>query len=162
MNDLFNRVRQKTFNHWAETLFNCGGVLVLGAYRVSELEGICTSFRCDETLYCASLICTAESLRLQLPNFMLHVIRESAALSSGLERLFLGMYHGNTTLDAFYIERGAKILRKPAVVVGNPIALAMVRKFLPKHFARLSGALSEKEMAWVLPEEGREDEGIAC
>jgi hypothetical protein len=62
------------------------------------------------------------------------------------------MYHGNTTLDAFYIERGAKILRKPAHFAGNPLALALVRKFRPSRFARLTGALSEQEMAWVSPE----------
>ncbi len=144
-----HRQDEASFGWWADNLFWLPGMVVLGAYHEGRLMGVSTSFRHEDTLFCATLICAADALANHLPELMLHVIRENAATSPGLARLFPGMYHGNTTLDAFYFERGARILRQPAWLHMNPIGRAVLKALKPEIVRQLLGELSSEEMAWT-------------
>ena len=153
------RRQSRHFFQWADALFKLPGILILGAYQIDKLMGISTSFLYNDTLICATLLCTAESLRRYLPDLMLHAIRESASVCPGLARIYQGMYHGNTSLDAFYLERGARILRKPASLCLNPLARIMVKRLRPTQYRRLLGVLSDAEMKWVAGESVRVSQG---
>ena len=146
------RRHHRQFVDWAEALFKLPGLLILGAYHEGKLEGICTSFLCDDTLICATLICATESLPRHLPDLLLHVVRDSAAGCPGVARIYQGMYHGNTSLDAFYIERGARILRKPALLQLNPVGRYLLRRFSPGQYRRITGELSDEELKWLADE----------
>lgn len=134
------------FAQWAENVFRLPGMVVLGAYRDGRLAGVSTSFRHKNTLFCATLICGADSLAHYLPDLMLHVIRENAAQCRGITEIFPGMYHGNTSLDAFYFERGARILRKPAWLQINPIGRSVLNALRPGIIRRLLGELTPEEL----------------
>ena len=144
-----HRQGEAGFARWAENLFQLREVVVLGAYREGKLAGVSTSFRFNRTLFCATLICAADSLAYHLPDLMLHVIRENAAQCSGLTEIFSGMYHGNTSLDAFYFERGARILRKPAWLKMNPIGRSVLKALRPEIVCHLLGDLTAEEMKWT-------------
>lgn len=134
------------FAQWAENVFQLPGMVVLGAYREGRLAGVSTSFRHKNTLFCATLICAADSLPCHLPDLMLHMIRENAAQCPGITEIFPGMYHGNTSLDAFYFERGARILRKPAWLQINPVGRSVLNALRPEIIRRLLGELTPEEM----------------
>ncbi len=141
-----HRQGETGFARWAENLFQLSGLMILGAYREGVLAGVSTSFRHRNTLSCATLICAADSLAYHLPDLMLHVIRENAARCAGLTEIFPGMYHGNTSLDAFYFERGARILRKPAWLQMNPIGRSVLNALRPEIVRQLLGELTAEEM----------------
>lgn len=134
------------FSQWADRLFQIPNVRVLGGYRGSELAGVSLSFLVDDTIDYASYFCDAQALKQHLSDLMLHTLRESAAKTAGVNRIFMGSFKGDPGLDDFKFLRGAKLLRQPAFLDVNPLAKAALGKLLPKQYAQLLGRLSPEQM----------------
>jgi hypothetical protein len=74
---------------------------------------------------------------------MLHFVREAVAKGQCAEQIFAGLYKGGNGLDDFYLLRGCKLVRKPALLHINPVAKAFLMRFLPEQYARLVGDIKE-------------------
>jgi hypothetical protein len=133
------------FSQWADTLFQIPQAVVLGGYRNGRLGGVSLSLLVEDTLYYAIFFCDTESLRLQLSGFMLHFVRERTTECKCVRQIFAGLYknEGGKGVDDFYLQRGCKLVRKPALLHLNPLAAFFLKRFLPEQYARLVGDIKE-------------------
>jgi len=131
------------FANWTDALYRIPNILVLGGFRDRHLGGVSLTFLKDRTLFYATFFCDDDSLKLHLPDLMLHAVRESAAASPDISEVFASMYKGGNGLDAFYVSRGAKIVRQPAHLELNPLAGLIIRNFFPRQYAQLLGQLAD-------------------
>jgi len=137
------RTKQGYFSRWADALFRISNLVILGGYRNGELGGVSLSLLVEDTLCYATFFCNIESLRLGLSDLMLHFVREAVAKGQCAEQIFAGLYKGGNGLDDFYLLRGCKLVRKPALLHINPVAKAFLMRFLPEQYARLVGDIKE-------------------
>ena len=133
------RREEPCFSSWADALFRISNLVILGGYRNGELGGISVSLLVEDTLCYATFFCNAESLRLGLSDLMLHYMREAVAEEQCAKQIFAGLYKGGNGLDDFYLLRGCKLVRKPALLHLNPLAAFLLKRFLPEQYARLRG-----------------------
>jgi len=129
----------EVFSRWADKLFQMPKVLVLGGYREGELGGVSLSFWVGNTVIYATFFCDQESLRLNLSDLMLHTVREAAARVPKLRNIFVGMYKGQKGLDGFYLLRGCKLVRQPAMLRINPLVKFLLMRFRPADYQKLLG-----------------------
>jgi hypothetical protein len=134
------------FSQWAEALFQLPKALVLGGYRKGMLEGVSVSLFVEETLCYAMFFCNSESLRAGLSDLMLHTVREAAAQSRRVKRIFSGMYKGGNGLDDFYLLRGCQVVRKPALLNVNPLAAFLLKSFLSRYYAHMRGEIQKQDV----------------
>ena len=137
------RTKQGYFSRWADALFRISNLVILGGYRNGELGGVSLSLLVEDTLCYATFFCNIESLRLGLSDLMLHFVREAVAKGQCAEQIFAGLYKGGNGLDDFYLLRGCKLVRKPALLHINPVAKAFLMRFVPEQYARLVGDIKE-------------------
>ena len=138
------RTKQGYFSRWADALFRISNLVILGGYRNGGLGGVSVSLLFEDTLCYATFFCNTESLRLGLSDLMLHFVREAVAKGQCAEQIFAGLYKGGNGLDDFYLLRGCKLVRKPALLHINPVAKAFLMRFLPEQYARLVGDIKER------------------
>jgi hypothetical protein len=139
------RLNQFWFSRWAGSLYQFGKFLILGAYRNGELDAIWTSRLVEDTVFSTSAFANAESLHLNVNSLLLHSIREAAASSRQAKQIFVGMYKysGAHGVDDFYLDRGCRLIRQPAVLRVNPLAMAGLRVFRPKERMKLAGIIQD-------------------
>jgi hypothetical protein len=135
------RENRDYFSRWADMLFHTPKILILGGYRDGELGSVSLSFLIENTLVYATFFCDDMSLRLHLPDLMLHSVREFGAHCPGVDQVFAGMYKGGVGLDNFYALRGSKIVTKAASLRINPFADRVLRYCLPRQYGRLWGRI---------------------
>jgi hypothetical protein len=140
-----DRLNQLSFSRWAESLFQYGKFLILGAYRNEKLEATWTCQLVEDTVISMTAFSTSESQRLNVNSLLIHSVREASASSGQAKQIFVGMYkygaaHG---VDDFYLERGCSLVQMPARLRINPLAAAALRVFLPADLRRLRGILTE-------------------
>jgi hypothetical protein len=99
----------------------------------------------EDTLCYATFFCNTESLRLGLSDLMLHFVREAVAEGQCAKQIFAGLYKGGKGLDDFYLLRGCKLVRKPALLHINPLAAFFLKRFLPEQYARLRGDIKDAQ-----------------
>jgi hypothetical protein len=139
------RREEPCFSRWADALFRIPNLVILGGYHNGELGGVSVSLLFEDTLCYATFFCNTESLRLGLSDFMLHFVREAVAKGSCAKQIFAGLYKGGKGLDDFYLLRGCKLVRKPALLHINPVAKAFLMRFLPEQYERLLGKIETPE-----------------
>ena len=133
------RKDESVFRWWADQVFKSGKVNVLGGFRQDVLGGVSMSLLVEDTLHFSMFFCDTDSLRLGLPDLMLHAIRLLAAGNPQIARIFVGMHRGGGGLDDFYRLRGCSIVRKPARLYLNPVTNLVLRHVFRNQFARLQG-----------------------
>jgi hypothetical protein len=139
------RREEPCFSRWADALFQISNLVILGGYRNGELGGVSVSLLFEDTLCYATFFCNTESLRLGLSDFMLHFVREAVAKGPRAKQIFAGLYKGGKGLDDFYLLRGCKLVREPALLHINPVAKAFLMRFLPEQYERLLGKIDTPE-----------------
>lgn len=139
------RKHRDFFCEWADNLFQIRPAVVLGGYRNGVLGGISVSLLVEDTLCYKMFFCDTESLKLGLSDLMLHSVRQAVATSRCARQIFAGMYNGGKGLDDFYLLRGFRLVRKPALLRLNPLAALLLRTFLPGYHARLIGDIEDTE-----------------
>lgn len=139
------RFDRACFIDWSEKLFGDNRVLVVGAYRMGKLAAIDVSCQVEELIIDEIFFSDRESLDLKVTDFLLHTIRETAA-SSDAAYIFRGLPSGHRTLDESKLIRGCKVMRKPAMLWINPLALYTAKLFMKKCYKKLVGITS------ILPE----------
>jgi len=139
------RREEPCFSRWADALFRISNLVILGGYRNGELGGVSVSLLVEDTLCYATFFCNTESLRLGLSDLMLHFLREAVAGGQCAKQIFAGLYKGGKGLDDFYLLRGCKLVRKPALLHINPLAAFFLKRFLPEQYARLKGDIKDAQ-----------------
>src|SRR5262249_40940492 len=127
------------FAHWAQGLFELPGPNILGAYRDNVLCAVSLSLLVDGVLIYASFLSDTPSLRLGVADLLFHKVREAVSSRPDVRQLFAGGYHSDD-VSRFYLLRGCRVLRKPAVLVINPLATIALREFFPNAYAKLHRA----------------------
>lgn len=135
------RVDRAYFIDWSEKLFGDDRVLVVGAYRMGKLAAIDVSCQVEDLIIDEIFFSDTESLNLKVTDFLLHKIREAAA-SSDAAYIFRGLPSGHRTLDESKLTRGCKVMRKPALLRINPLALYTAKLFMKKSYNKLLGVTS--------------------
>jgi hypothetical protein len=139
------RREEPCFSRWADALFRISNLVILGGYRNGELGGVSVSLLIEDTLCYATFFCNTASLRLGLSDLMLHFVREAVAEGQCAKQIFAGLYKGGKGLDDFYLLRGCKLVRKPALLHINPLAAFFLKRFLPEQYARLRGDIKDAQ-----------------
>ncbi len=133
------RRKQRYFFRWADTLFRFPKVIVLGGYTNTDLVAISVSYLVEDVLIYATFFCTTASLRLHVSDLMLHSIREWAGKSQNIRYIFVGNYHAEKSTFGFYLLRGCKIVKKPALYQINRLTLFFLKTLMPKEYEQLRG-----------------------
>jgi hypothetical protein len=132
------RLNRIYFSSWAETLFDNPKMLIIGAYHDNKLSAVNISYRVEEVIFYATFFSSTQSLKLQVTDFIIHIIREAAA-SSKAKYIFMGMPSGKGSLDESKTIRGCKLFKMPAYYKINPIALFVARVFMKNSYNKLIG-----------------------
>lgn len=130
------------FSRWVDSLFQNRKVIVLGAYGKDHALGAVGIWHLvEDTMVYSTFFCDTESLRKHATGLMLHTMREAAAGSQTVKRMFIGnyKYSAATGVDDFYLARGCKLIRKPALIHLNPLAAPFLKHFAPEQYGRLIG-----------------------
>ena len=96
------------------------------------------------TLVYPTFFCDTEAMRLHATAFTLHALRQTAAARADIKQIFIGTYKegGRTGTAQFYLDRGCRLVRRPAHLVVNPVAKLVLSWCLPKQHRRLVGVLA--------------------
>jgi hypothetical protein len=137
------RRHKEIFARWADLLFRTPKAVVLGGYRNGELGGISVTQWVEDTLMYSTMFCDTASLKMHLNSLMLHSVRAAVAGNPQIKRIFAGPYKYGTAkgVDDFYLFRGCKLVRKPALLRMNPLARAALKCCMPREYAKLCGEL---------------------
>jgi hypothetical protein len=132
------RLNRIFFSSWAATLFEHPKILIIGAYHDNKLSAVNISYLVEEVIFYATFFSSTQSLKLQVTDFIIHIIREAAA-SSKAKYIFMGMPSGKRSLDKSKTMRGCKLFKMPAYYKINPIALFVARVFMKNSYNKLIG-----------------------
>ncbi len=138
-----DRTQKQEFDRWAQTIFAFPSSFVLGAYDSKRLVGVSVSFWVHDTLLYATLFAESEAQRKGVGELMLHVLRTTVAQEHGIARILVRPYQGGTSHDQYYLMRGCKLVRKPALLRINPAVAMLLRSLAPAQYAKLRGTFSE-------------------
>jgi hypothetical protein len=134
------RVQRDTFDRWADAVFACPKVLVLGAYGEEGLLSVSICYLIGGTLHYSTSFSETGSLKRHVCDALLHAVRDLAAREDGIVRILAGMYSGGIGSDKFDLLRGAKVERRQARYVISP---ALTDKLLmtlsPESHSKLMG-----------------------
>jgi hypothetical protein len=129
----------RVFAEWAKTIYRFP-VQVLGAFDGGQLVGVSVSYLVGDSLCYDTFFSRTEALKLFVSDVMLHFVREQAARSDGVSRIYAGMAGKGRGLDAFYQLRGASTHVLPARLQGNGLTLKALEWLSPGHYRRLLGS----------------------
>jgi len=138
---LDDRVRRPQFERWVDAEYGAPGLIALGAWSDDRLMAVSLSRVVGTAWVYSSFFASNEALHGQAANLMLHHARSLAAATAGVTMVYAGMQkrQASASVDAFYLHRGAKLLRRPAVLHVNPIARLMLVGLRPDLWRALRG-----------------------
>lgn len=131
------------FSRWVDDIFARPKLMILGAYRQNRLEGVSVSMAVLDQVIYSSFFCATAAFDSFLPDLMLHTVRSEAAKVPGIKQVFASMYKTADGLNKFYMLRGATLVRQPAFLHMNPVALLLLRKWKPNYYRQLRGHLND-------------------
>ena len=140
-----DRIRRSQFERWVDAEFVDPGIVPLGAWTADSLQAVSLSRVVGEAWLYSSFFAADAALRGHVASLMLHHVRCLAAAVDGVTIVFAGMQKTGTagaSVDAFYLHRGAEVVRRPAVLEVNRLAEWTLSRLRPRLWARLLGDLS--------------------
>lgn len=134
------RQRREVFERWARCLFEIPHLQLVGAYRGSELHAVSIFFALEGILSYATFFSSTESQACFVSDLMLHHFRETACRHEGITNALASVAHNDrSSVDKFYLLRGARLIVQPARVHINPVLNAFLKHFSPRHHRSLWG-----------------------
>lgn len=130
------RLKKENFEAWARPFFEYPKVVVTGAFREDRLCAIDVSYQVEDVIIDDVFFSDTESQALKVTDFMLHSLRESAK-SSRAGAIFRGFPSGKLSLDRSKLTRGCEVLKIPAFLKINPLALYMSKTFMANSYRKL-------------------------
>lgn len=139
------RQDRECFGRWADSLFRFPKVVVLGAYRDTELQAISISKLVEDTMVYSTVFGSTESLKCHVTALLLHTVRNALAGREDVKQFYIGMYNfqGRTGVHGFYIYRGCRLVIKPAHLHLNPVMDQLLKRCLPRQYEKLYGGVED-------------------
>ncbi|MCS7089707.1 MAG: hypothetical protein RMN51_01670 [Verrucomicrobiota bacterium] len=109
-----DRCRLGVFQKWAKPLFECPGVLVLGAFASTGLYGVDISYWVEQYVIAGPTFCRTEALPCRVSDALLHSLRETVARLNGVKAIWMGSVVRKHGINDFKLERGAVVEKMPA------------------------------------------------
>jgi hypothetical protein len=134
------RLDKKHFSRWTQYLFEFTNLLILGIYLENRLSAVSISYQVEDVVIDATLFCNDQCLNLNILDYQTHLVRE-AAVSSSAKTIFLGRSTGKRSLDESKMNRGCKILHRPAYFKLNPFVSLGLKWCCRNKYNRLIGEL---------------------
>ncbi len=133
----------RVFVEWVRTLYRFP-VRVLGAFDGEQLVAVSVSYLVEDSLCYGTFFSKTDSLKLFVSDVMLHFVREQAARSEGVSRIYVGMAGMSRGLDTFYQLRGANTRALSARLEANRLALKGLELFFPSRYRQLIGMVESE------------------
>lgn len=135
------RLRQTNFDKWTDAVFDHGASLVLGAFRGIELSAISIAQAIEDTLIYSTFLGMDEALRDHVSNLLLHTVRQTASQDGGITQVYAGIPKPaeHRGIDEFLMQRGCRVVTKPAFMRLNPVSGLALRCFMSDQYARIRG-----------------------
>jgi hypothetical protein len=130
------RTERNMFEKWAATLFAQPKVVKVGAFHGDQLCGVEISYRVGDVIVGDTLFSNELGKRLNVTDFILHRLRESAAKTDA-SYFYLGLPSGVQSLDESKLIRGCKVLTQPALLKVNPVALSVAKVLMKSSYQKL-------------------------
>jgi len=159
------RILKENFTTWANNLYSYPKISKNGIYLGNKLSAVETSFRIEDVIFGDNLFADDASLNLDVIDFIVHTVRESAA-DTDAGYFFSSLPTGVTTLDSSKRKRGCKLLSLPAYCKINPVALYFAKLFMKDSYHKLM-TVTAQEVPEALPDcatdttQGTGDQGNA-
>ena len=134
-----DRVQYGRFAAWAETLLSFPNALVLGAFDADELVAVAVSYLVEGVVFYSTYFSKTEAMSKNVTDLMLHKIREGAAALPSARFIFAARAGMERGITAFYLMRGARMVSRPALLVGNPLSMFLVRTCMRESYQKLVG-----------------------
>lgn len=139
---LEDRIRRPQFDRWVDAEFADPGLVALGAWAGDSLVAVSMSRVVGAAWLYSTFFASNDGLRGHVAGLMLHHVRSLAAAVDGVSIVFGGSQKLDTagaSVDAFYLHRGATLIRRPTVLRVNPLARWMLSRFRPAVWEGLRG-----------------------
>ncbi|NQT26407.1 hypothetical protein HQ585_13725 [candidate division KSB1 bacterium] len=130
------RINKSYFSAWAEILFKFPKLMIIGTYHQDKLSAVSISFLIDENIIDATFFSDTQSQKMQVTDFILHTIRETASHSDA-KYILRGMPSGKEGLDNAKLTRGCRLIKKPAYYKINPITSLGLKLFMKNSFTKI-------------------------
>jgi len=104
-------------------------VLILGAYRQGQLLSVSVSYLVEDVVFVAVSFSHSDALHDYVSDRLLHVIRENAAANKNTKLIFATTAGLERGLQDYYLQRGAVVARRPALLKMNPITKILLKTF---------------------------------
>lgn len=134
-----DRVRAGKFADWADTVLRFPKACLWGGFGKSGLVAVSIAYWVEQTVVYSTFFCRTEFLRAGVGELMFHKLRETVAQLPGVHEIFVRPYQGGNGMDKYYMLRGCKIVRKPAILDISSIARLVLKSCLPRQYDMLCG-----------------------
>jgi hypothetical protein len=132
------RRHREVFDRWAHQLYAIPPLLILGAYRGSQLHAVSICYWLYGLMCYAAFFSSTQAQRLHVADLMLHHVRETARCVPGIGGIVTRTVKGSSH-DEFYLQRGAKVDVQPARVYLNPVVSLFLKHVSPRHYRAIWG-----------------------
>jgi hypothetical protein len=131
-----DRIDKDKFRIWAGKLYHHSKINKTGMYLSGKLCAVATSYRIEDVICGDYLFSDNEGLRANVVDFLMHILRESAACTDA-KYFFSGLPTGVDSLDSSKTKKGCKLLRLPAYCKINPLALSVAKVLMKDSYRKL-------------------------
>ena len=128
----------KNFESWAKTLFSYPKITIIGIYHQKYLSAISISCLVDDIIFYDYFFSYKEIQKFQVTDFVTHFIRNAAA-STQAKYIFMSMPSGKRSLDQSKLNRGIKLLKKPAYINVNSSVLLFLKILKKDKYNKIIG-----------------------
>jgi hypothetical protein len=134
-----SRREKAGFARWSHTIFQFPELVVLGAFNGGELLSFIIFCQVDDTLILKTLVNSDNGLKLAAPDLLIHSIRLSVSRQPTIRMVFNSMYGQSSSINKYYLRRGARVLALPANLHMHPVLCRVVRQASQSTYDRLLG-----------------------
>lgn len=134
-----DRVRAERFADWADTVLLFPKAGLWGGFGRGGLVAVSIAYWVEHTVMYSTFFCRTESMRAGMGELMFHKVRETVTQLPEAHEIFVRPYQGGNGMDRYYVLRGCKIARKPAVLKISAPARLVLKSCLPRQYDLLRG-----------------------
>jgi hypothetical protein len=139
-----SRREKAGFARWSHTIFQFPELVVLGAFQGPELLSFIIFCQVDETVILKTLVNSNNGLKLAAPDLLIHSIRLNVSRQPTIRMIFNSMYGLSSSINKYYLCRGARVLALPANLHLHRTLHRVVRQASKSTYDRLLGLCDDQ------------------
>ena len=137
------------FIKWCEELFKFPELSILGAFEGDELVSIDISCLVDDLIVFKEGINSPRGLKLRATDLILHMLRSEASKLENIKCIYVGYVSQNQNINKYKLQRGAKVVSKPAYLHLHPSLLWTLKRVKENVYSRLVGMSEDQIEKWI-------------